>query len=598
MRLLVLLGYGLVLLLLLGGLLLIAAGGVGLWLGDGEAFVFFIMLIGMGLSMSWNVLVGLFYRFPMPEGVRIDRQLAPELVREVDEVCRTLGASRPHAIVLSGDLNAALYTLPRLGILGWNRTVLVLGWPVLRLFDLEEVRGIIAHELGHQIGDHGSGTDRLLRLRLIWIRLYERAMERGQGNLTARFLRWYVPKFDRATFEIAREQEIEADEASARIVGGDVASRALCRVEVLSREAAEHVHPDLELLPATMAEPPDDLVERLVAQLTQQPASAERWLREALARPTTDADTHPALSERITSMGQSPAVQQAPAPTRRAAAHSLLGEGNEAFGRQLSSALQQSIADGWRERHEYLQQAAKRRDELLATAEPTEQTALELVQLQLELLGDRSALPMVEAFAAEYPDNPLAQFLLGQLYFNRDDPRCVTHLKRAMELDAEATVTCARLLEEWHLRHGEADHALNQRLLAEQRGKLEEAAQLERAKAPRKRRLGKPKLSDTERERIIAAAREQEHIAAVHVAAVDVTHMPEIPHHAIAIKMARSWFVPQSDKKDIPVLEAFNAKLDITGSWHLVTDNEAGTRVAAAVRKKGERVYGKKADGG
>src|SRR5690606_34563476 len=67
---------------------------------------------------------------------------------------------------------------------------------------------------------------------------YSRVLDSTGGNAALeKFLDWYVPRLDALSFPLRRQNEYEADAASAEIVGAERAARALVNIHV--RASAE-----------------------------------------------------------------------------------------------------------------------------------------------------------------------------------------------------------------------------------------------------------------------------------------------------------------------------------------------------------------------
>lgn len=95
-----------------------------------------------------------------PQGLPLDRQDAPQLVREIDTLCSELRCARPGQTVFTTEFSLRLYR-PK----GWfgklRRRTLALGWPLLQILDADELRVALAMALlGESVttGESASGT--------------------------------------------------------------------------------------------------------------------------------------------------------------------------------------------------------------------------------------------------------------------------------------------------------------------------------------------------------------------------------------------------------------------------------------------------------
>ncbi len=283
-------------------------------------------LIFAVLPAIWVLLRALWVRFTPPEGHILRRKEFPELFAELDDLSKQLNALKIHEVVLDRNLNAAVVQHPRLGVLGWHKNYLILGYQLLLALSPEEMRSVLAHEFGHLSGNHSRFNGWVYRVRLIWVRVMTAFDEAGSwgARLMGRFFAWYSPQFEAYSFALARSNEYEADAIAAELTTPEIATRALVNVHATApyvdetywksyfRQADEHPEP----LHAPFA--------GLVAFLKDNPIPREEMLdriRGAMAVETHYADTHPCLKDRVNGLGAPP---QLPVPSETSAADAWL----------------------------------------------------------------------------------------------------------------------------------------------------------------------------------------------------------------------------------------------------------------------------------
>lgn len=99
--------------------------------------------------LVWIVARSLFVKFEPPSGIRLHRAHEPELFRMIDEVRGKIRGPRVHDVLVDDNANAREAQVPRLlGMLG-SRNYLVLGLPFFFALSADELRAVVAHELGH-----------------------------------------------------------------------------------------------------------------------------------------------------------------------------------------------------------------------------------------------------------------------------------------------------------------------------------------------------------------------------------------------------------------------------------------------------------------
>jgi Zn-dependent protease with chaperone function len=132
-----------------------------------------------GLCLS--ILRGVWVRLPAPEGIRVKKDQAPKLVAMIHEVRSRLRSQPFHSVVMTGDLNAAVVQVPRLGIFGWQRNFLVIGLPLLQALSPAEFKSVLAHEFGHLSANHSRFSGWIYRVRRAWEQVIE-SISRNQGR--------------------------------------------------------------------------------------------------------------------------------------------------------------------------------------------------------------------------------------------------------------------------------------------------------------------------------------------------------------------------------------------------------------------------------
>jgi hypothetical protein len=261
------------------------------------------------------------------------------------------------------------------------------------------------------------------------------------------FLRWWWPRFNAHAFVLSRRQEHEADAAAARAAGAVVAGTALLRLDIVTRLLEEDFWPGIHLLAAEIPLPPQNLHEQLAQSVRLDPGpEALRWLREALAVPTNNADTHPCLRERLVQMGfpgsEDPDSIPVPSVIASSAAEVFLGEFEQIASRRFSEDWARDLLEPWKQRHA---DAAQRREALartnaaVAAGTLTTEQRWERISHVADVQGDDAVLPLVSELLEREPVHAAANFLMGRILLDRDDPKGIEFLEKAMMRDSFAT---------------------------------------------------------------------------------------------------------------------------------------------------------------
>lgn len=453
------------------------------------------ILVLKGLALKLIAVAGVFLlmilkavwvKIAPPEGIEVEAAQSPELFAMIDELRCQSGAPRFHHVLITDDFNAAVVQSPRLGIFGWHRNYLLIGLPLMKSLIVEQFKAVLAHEFGHLAKGHGRVSNWIYRQRLRWSRLLgvlEATQSKG-GFLFKPFLNWFAPYFNAYSFPLARANEYEADATSARLTSPGAAAAALTGVNVIGSYLAEHywpqIHKQAEELPQPGFAPYSGMAHRFAAELDD--ASTRNWLDQAMARQTTSDDTHPALSERLKAIRETPRL--AP-PVPGEAADRLLGAALHAITEGFDRRWKDKILPAWQERHREVQEARRHLAEINARHESgvelTLRDAYDRARLTESVGNDAdAALEQFRALHERAPDDPVICLSLGGRLLARDDDTGRAMVERAMQLDENAILRGCELLRDYHWRNGrkEEANAWHQRLI--DRAQLQQAADKER----------------------------------------------------------------------------------------------------------------------
>lgn len=436
------------------------------WMGS--AFVMALILLGILVRSLW-------VRFPKPRGRRLRRKEVPQLFALVDDLTRTLKTPKFHTILLTDEFNAGVVQIPRLGIFGWFQNYLLVGLPLMQALTLEQFQAVLAHELGHLSGQHSRFTGWIYHIRQAWIQLLERLQKhheesrRGSGvwyidtiMLLANglgflvfgwFFNWFVLRFTIHAFVLSRVNEYEADRCAASWAGGESTAAALVSIYIKRRYLDRVFWREIFQQVTSNATLPDPM--SLMAEALKQPIAPEkltRWLKASLAEKTTSADTHPCLTERLQALGYLDKIA-AIAPqlvVRRSAAEALFDPAClEQVTDQANEAWKRSNARFWQGRANHLQDIAPKLQALQQKA-ATQTLSLEeqwnRCKWTADLQGDEAAIPLLRELLAEKSYHAPANYLLGRILLDQNDPKGIQFIENAVSCDPELTISGYELI--------------------------------------------------------------------------------------------------------------------------------------------------------
>src|SRR5262245_6540464 len=239
-------------------------------------------------------------------------------------VARAVGAPEPKRIDVDCQANASASFGGVLGLVFRGDLVLTVGLPLVAGLSVQQLAGVIAHELGHFSQGAGMRLNYVVRSVNGWLArvVYERddwdeSLVRGceQGDRLAIFLYlalfciwltrwalWLLMVIGHAlSCFMLRQMEYDADRYEARLAGTEAfveTSRKVLLLELATSGAYGLAHESWN----KAARLPDDLSTLILAIADSIPPAELRKIEEVLENSTTGLfDTHPAHAERLAS---------------------------------------------------------------------------------------------------------------------------------------------------------------------------------------------------------------------------------------------------------------------------------------------------------
>jgi Zn-dependent protease with chaperone function len=406
---------------------------------------------------------------PEPRRV-VTRADAPELFRVLDDLATRIDAPRIDEVQLDDAFNAGAVQTHRRWQPWRTRRVLVLGVPLLALVNTESVRAVIAHELGHFSHRHGRLGHWVYRTRLGWLALMEVSETEGSvlEQMAGRFAQWFAPWFARWSFAYSRSCEYEADAFAAQAVTPQAMAAALVCVEAYGQRHADFMGgAQWRQRVADSPVPPHSVTDEMRAHVLGQ-APGEDDLQRVQHHATREADTHPALADRLGALGidADAALMLAKAQGGMVAGQAWLASWHDVMKAHDAEWLRLN-ARAWHREHTRLRLQSER----LASLRDGQVVSLERARLEL---AAGSAPEAVEV--ARSQSGAEASYLLGSALLAIEDAS-----------GCDALETCVRTDSSWV--------AAARTVLATQAGRFLDEAQRHRndvllQRATRRRELG------------------------------------------------------------------------------------------------------------
>jgi Zn-dependent protease with chaperone function len=262
--------------------------------------------VGVMAYATWRAL---HTRRPEPVGIPVTRQDAPDLWALLDAAADAAGTRAPDRLTIVADAVAKLIERTRLLGLAGGRRDFYLGLPLLQAWDVEHLRAVAAHELGHFSPRLGRLAPLAWRGRTAVARVVPRIPRR---NPAGPLLRAYAKFYRRVDGPFTRAQELQADRIAAEFAGPAAAAAVLRDLPAL--DAVQRVFHAEYLGPGWQAgHVPDDIfggflrvlsarAEDIAVLRSREPALPPLW------------DTHPPRQERLAALAMRAPSSPAAAP--------------------------------------------------------------------------------------------------------------------------------------------------------------------------------------------------------------------------------------------------------------------------------------------
>jgi Zn-dependent protease with chaperone function len=381
--------------------------------------------------IAYALLRSMFIPHSKPDGIEVSRDRVPALFDMVEGVRRDVNGPAIHAVYITDEMNASLGQPPRFWMFG-TRNILSLGLPLMQTLNQDELKSVIAHELGHSLGGHGRWASFVYRVRVRWLQLAERLPTGMVAGLLRRFFKWYGPWFNAYSFVLARTQEFEADRIAARTVSPAVAGSALIRIELAALRFGDYwgkVWAEARTATEPSRMPYAALLERTDSSIETD----QRRLVRALNQTSGLDDTHPCLSDRLEAL---PAPRQLPGPAGEESSASLLGT----YEHELIERLDEDWWSASREWWEFCKSNAEDEEEelrkvrrLFDSGDASRKEQERYVELVQSIEGDFPAIEAQQKILARDAEHTSIRIGLGIALLEQQDDTGIGHVERAID---------------------------------------------------------------------------------------------------------------------------------------------------------------------
>jgi Zn-dependent protease with chaperone function len=549
----------------------LVAGLVGLvsWIGGGASY--FILKLGLPvLLLLWiginGIVRSLFMRIPKPDGITITRELAPLLFEMVDELQKRMDCPKIKHIILNDEYNAAVVQRPRIGSFGFYENYLIVGLPYMMSLKANQFKSVLAHEMGHISRSHGRFGGWIYRVRMAWYNIAE-AMEEKEykGSFVfKKFFEWYIPRLWAFTFVLARANEYEADEYSAKMTDSKTTASMLVSSTIYGAWLDEGFWKKIFKASQMNPEPPSRVFSKMRSFLHSEInlEKANEILKKALIIETSHDDTHPSLHDRLLALGEE--AEFVPLHSCETAAEIIFGDSLEEVEDFISEVWKESITPLWNERFEDEADAKNKLAELDKKYNKgiTDEEAYERASLIEILQGSNAALPVYQKVVTDNPRNLDAEFDVGRILIEQGSPDGIDVIEKVINKDISYAYYGYSLIHHYFITEGNKTKAEEYELkLYEQETLLDEARE-ERQTLSLDDIMIPHELNQEEIEKIRSQLGNFKRVKEAYLVRKQVKHFQSDPIYILGVCTKHFWL-----KEDYKFSELLAKEIDFPGEF-------------------------------
>jgi Zn-dependent protease with chaperone function len=555
--------------------------GAVIYAGTINFIVIKLLLIPLGLAAV--VLRSMWIEFPAPEGVELKYNDAPRLFDLAKKIQSATKGPPVHKVLLTGEYNAGIVQRPRLGMFGWQENYLLVGMPLLQALSPTEVRAVLAHEFGHLSGNHGKFSGWIYRVRQTWIQVLTNLQQHGKygSGLFERFFNWYAPYFSAYSFVLARIQEYEADRCSVKVTGKQASARALINLELKGRVLDEEFLPGLFKKADHEPRPPDNAFTEMlnVLRVPVPTDKAQLWFTQMLNRRHAYSDTHPALADRLVSLGYADVRERA--DLNGFAIDEAAESGLEHFLKKIPKGLvesrnrewQERVNSGWVDRYQFVREAERSLIKLNEKAKTEALTLEETWDRARFVVGTQdyeAGIPYLEDVLKLMPDHAAANYMLGEALLGKGGEEGIKHIEVALEKDHSAIPAGCELIYLFLTSRDRKTEAEKYRKCVSDYYAELELANAERVNISKKDSFSAHGLAAE----AVAALRSQlasySQLGTAILVKKVVKHFPDEPSFVLGITSKRAWYSSQNNARDQELINHLAANVSFPGYTYII----------------------------
>ncbi|MDB6058571.1 MAG: htpX 1 [Verrucomicrobiales bacterium] len=460
----------------------------------------------------------------------------------------------------------------------------------------DEFRSVLAHEFAHLSRHHGRSSQWIYRLRRSWEPVFAHLSRPRMPNeislrpLIRKFLNWHWPRFNAHAFVLSRAHEYLADAEAARVVGPPTSAAALMRLDVCADALDNTIWPEIWKQTATVPVPPEGVFQRIRNSFAQLLSDPSAHVQRVLLETTTNADTHPCLSDRLRAISQLPAdSSKVDLPsTISSAAEDLLGPALSRIRDDVEKQWQKDAHENWTQRHSKANALSDRLQTIdHATASRANDTGAlwDKACVVAQLQGEEAAMPLLKQVLELDPAHALANFSLGRVLLKKSDSQGECYLERAIAADQELLPDAGDRLHQFYRQTGQAEkiRALYARL--DQFEKVMAESRTERSNVTAKDTFVAHGLSESQIRAVCNVLSSEADIVEAHLAQKQMKHLIHQRLYVLAVRVRTSWHRLPNEERQQACVARISKIIEVPGRILIIPSSGPFGALARKIRK-------------
>lgn len=448
---------------------------------------YFGLAFGLALTLLFIIHArSMLIRYPLPPGLTVNPNDVPELYDLVNEVNAQAPDAKVHAIILNDSVNAQMTTHYKWGIPFLERHYLVLGMSMMSGINQEQLRAVIAHELGHMPRSRSRGERLIAKAFNYWTYLDEV----NRFTFLKKYQQWCIPQLWAYLVVTGRQSEFASDELSWKLTSHATAGSALVNIDILNQYLEYKYWPELHDTVREHTNPPSNIISGMMNKIRagEAHAYAADALTRTLARKTCYDDSHPSLIDRLAAIewpepnfdfqAENSIDRLIPEKVDSPALDHLVSPRiKEPLVAYFDKVWMESLAPQWIFRHAEIERSKQElaaADQLLNHIDSEEITSLQKIHahwyrtlVHIDVHGIEASLDEIKNILTLEPNHPQANFTIGEHYLQEDNPEGIAYLESALQHGPLHTIPSCELLYAHFRANGNIDKADEYRNRAE-----------------------------------------------------------------------------------------------------------------------------------